>query len=122
MYYSVTVNLNFEFGFQMCSLISFKERYHEYRSKCHTQEEEMLALQSRLQHRAEEIEALKGELSSMNEARQCVLQQFNDMKREKGELEDMFAANSKNILSLQSHAVEHVYPVFMIVYIELFYI
>uniref|UniRef100_K1QS59 Uncharacterized protein n=1 Tax=Magallana gigas TaxID=29159 RepID=K1QS59_MAGGI len=78
----------------MCSLISFKERYHEYRSKCHTQEEEMLALQSRLQHRAEEIEALKGELSSMNEARQCVLQQFNDMKREKGELEDMFAANN----------------------------
>nr|XP_034326883.1 nuclear mitotic apparatus protein 1 isoform X4 [Crassostrea gigas] len=78
----------------MCSLISFKERYHEYRSKCHTQEEEMLALQSRLQHRAEEIEALKGELSSMNEARQCALQQFNDMKREKGELKDMFAANN----------------------------
>lgn len=84
----------------MRSLESLKQSHHEYRSKCHTQEEEMLALQSRLQHRAEEIEALKGELSSMNEARQCVLQQFNDMKREKEELEEMFAANGKNILSL----------------------
>lgn len=86
------------------------------------QEVEISVLQTTLQHRAEEIEALKGELSTMNEARQCAIQQFNDMKREKGELKDMFAANSKNILSLQSHAVEHVYPVFMIVYIELFYI
>lgn len=97
----------------MRSLESLKQSHHEYRSKCHTQEVEISVLQTTLQHRAEEIEALKGELSTMNEARQCAIQQFNDMKREKEELEEMFAANGKNILSHQSRAVEHVYPIVM---------
>lgn len=45
----------------------------------------------------------------MNEVRQCVIQQFNDMKREKEELEEMFVVNGKNILSFQSYVVEYVY-------------
>ena len=31
----------------------------------------------------------------MNEARQCAIQQFSDMKREKDELEELFAANGE---------------------------
>lgn len=81
--------------FQMRSLESLKQSHHEYRSKCHTQEVEISVLQTTLQHRAEEIEALKGELSTMNEARQCAIQQFSDMKREKDELEELFAANGE---------------------------
>ncbi|XP_056009010.1 nuclear mitotic apparatus protein 1-like isoform X2 [Ostrea edulis] len=76
----------------MHSLESLKKSHHEYRSKCHTQEVEISMLQTTLQHRAEEIEALKGQLSTMNEARHGAIQQFNDMKREKEELEEMFAA------------------------------
>lgn len=107
----------------MRSLESLKQSHHEYRSKCHTQEVEISVLQTTLQHQAEEIEAFKGELSKMNEARQCAIQQVNDMKREKEELEEMFAANGKNTLRLLSYSVEHVYPIVMIVYmnIKLFY-
>jgi prefoldin subunit 5 len=55
-------------------------------------------LQRTLKHNAEEAEALKGQLSTMNEARQVAIQQLNDIKKEKEDLEEMFAATGKLFL------------------------
>ncbi|XP_052283652.1 nuclear mitotic apparatus protein 1-like isoform X2 [Dreissena polymorpha] len=77
-----------------------KKASEEYRAQCHKQQVQLLDLEARVQHWEGEAQRVRATLSETENSRQVAINNCNQLKREKEELEELLSANNAGMSGL----------------------
>ncbi|XP_052795618.1 myosin-7-like isoform X2 [Mya arenaria] len=75
-------------------LESVKKASEEYRAQCHKQQLYVSDLEARVQHWEQEVGSLRDQLCETDNSRQVAVNNCNQLRREKEELEELLGANN----------------------------
>lgn len=100
MYTKVYCKLSECFNYHLCLVLqlkfveSLKKVSEEYRAQCHKQQVCVADLEARVQHLEGEAAALRSTLTETENSRQVAINNCNQLRREKEELEELVGANN----------------------------